>query len=249
MNYKIPLFKTYSDEDDVNAVTKIIKRGTFWADGPEISEFESKVADYIGVKYALAFNSGTSALHVMFLAYNIKNSEVIVPAFTFVATANAVVLAGGKPVFAETETDTFGLDVEDVRKRITSKTKAIVTIHYGGFPARDTEKLRALADEYNILFLEDAAQSFGASINNKMIGSFGDSSIFSFCQNKILPTGEGGMILTNSVDIYEKAKLLRSHGRIENEEDYFSTTKDNDYIEAGYNFRLPTMLAALGISQ
>ena len=108
MKWKLPLFKTYSDKEDINAVTKIIKRGTSWAVGPEIAEFEEKLAKYVGTKYALTFNSGTSALHILLLAHNIKDKEVIVPSFTFVATASAVVLAGGKPVFAESEYTTFG---------------------------------------------------------------------------------------------------------------------------------------------
>lgn len=249
MEWTISLFKTYWEEDDVEAVSKIIRRGTYWAIGPEIEEFEKKLAKFVGTKYALVFNSGTSALHSMLQAYDIKDKEVIIPSFSFIATANAVVLAGGKPVFAETETETYGLDAEDVKKRINKNTKAIITLHYGGFPARDSEKLRKIADEHNILFIEDAAQSLGSNINGKKVGTFGHSSIFSFCQNKVLTTGEGGVIVTDSEEIYEKAKLLRSHGRVELAEDYFSSTGDNDYITVGFNFRMPTMLAALGISQ
>ncbi len=249
MEWKIPLFKTYSDEEDVEAVAKVIRRGTYWANGQEIEQFEKKIADYLGVKYALAFNSGTSALHILLLAHDVKGKEVIVPSFTFIATANAVILAGGKPVFAESEPETFGLDAEDVEKRITNKTKAIIPLHYGGFPSRDIEKLREIADKNNLLLIEDAAESIGSHINGKKIGTFGDSAILSFCQNKVLAIGEGGMIVTDSEEIYEKAKLLRSHGRVELTEDYFSSTKDNDYIKAGYNFRMPTICAALGLSQ
>ncbi len=144
MEWKIPLFKTYSDEEDVEAVAKVLRRGTYWANGPEIEKFEKKIADYLGVKYALTFNSGTSALHTLLLAHDVKGKEVIVPSFTFIATANTVILAGGKPVFAESEPDTFGLDAEDVEKRITNKTKAIIPLHYGGFPSRDIEKLREI---------------------------------------------------------------------------------------------------------
>ncbi|MBD3249385.1 aminotransferase class I/II-fold pyridoxal phosphate-dependent enzyme [Candidatus Woesearchaeota archaeon] len=249
MTWKIPLFKTYSDEEDINAVTEVIKRGTFWAVGPEIEEFEKKLADYLGIKYALTFNSGTSALHTLLLAHDVKGKEVIVPSFTFIATSNAVILAGGIPVFAESESETFGLDADDVKKKITDKTKAIIPLHYGGFPSRDTKKLREIADENNLLLIEDAAESLGSSIDGKKVGTFGDSAMFSFCQNKVLATGEGGLIVTDSREIYEKAKLLRSHGRVEESEDYFSNTGDNDYIQVGYNFRMPTILAALGISQ
>ena len=246
---KIPLFKTYSDEADVEAVTKIIRRGTYWAVGPEIQEFENKLAKYIGKKYALTFNSGTSALHTLLLAHNIAGKEVIVPSFTFIATANAVILAGGKPVFADIEQETYGLEYESVKNKITENTVAIMPIHYGGFPARDILKLKQLAKENNILLIEDAAQSIGAEIEGTKIGNIGDASIFSLCQNKILPTGEGGILFTDSEEIYEKSKLLRSHGRVEESKDYFSYIGDNDYVQVGFNFRMPTIIAALGISQ
>ncbi len=249
MTMKIPLFKTFSDEKDVEAVAKVIRRGTYWAIGPEVEEFEKKIAAFVGMKHALTFNSGTSALHIALQAHNVKGKEVIVPSFTFIATANAVILAGGIPVFAESEDETFGLDAEDVRKRITKNTAAIIPLHYGGIPSRDIEKLRKIADENNLLLIEDAAESLGASVNSKMVGSFGETSMFSFCQNKVLATGEGGIIVTDSQEVYEKAKLMRSHGRVELAEDYFTSTKDNDYIEVGYNFRMPTICAALGLSQ
>ncbi len=248
--WKIPLFKTYSDQDDIDAVTKVIKRGTYWAIGPEIEEFEQKIAQFVGTKYALTFNSGTSALHTLLLAHKIKpGDEVIVPSFTFIATANAVVLVGAKPVFAESERDTYGLDAEDVLQKITPRTKAIIQLHYGGFPGRDSAKIREIADQHNIVFLEDAAESIGSRIGTKRVGTFGHSAMFSMCQNKVLATGEGGFIVTDNQEVYERAKLLRSHGRVEEAEDYFSNVGDNDYIQAGFNFRLPTVLAALALSQ
>jgi len=249
VQWKIPLFKTYSDEDDLKAVCDVLKRGTYWAVGPEIEEFEKKIAEYIGTEYALTFNSGTSALHTLLLAYGIQGKEIIVPSFSFIATANPVLIAGGIPVFAESESETFGLDAEDVKKKITKNTKAIIALHYGGIPSRDIEKLRQIADENNLILIEDAAESIGSKIGNKKIGSFGDSAMISFCQNKVLATGEGGILLTSSKEIYEKAKLLRSHGRVEEEEDYFSRVGDNDYVQPGYNFRMPTIIAALGLAQ
>lgn len=249
MVWKIPLFRIYWDKEDIEAVKRVIKSGKYWAVGDEIEEFEKKIAEFVGTKYALTFNSGTSALHSLLLAHDVKDKEVIVPSFTFIATANAVVLAGGKPVFAESEEETLGLDAEDVRKRITEKTKAIIALHYGGFPSRDIEKLRKIADENKILLIEDAAESLGAKVKNKMVGTFGHSAIFSFCQNKVITTGEGGVIVTDLEDVYEKARLIRSHGRVEAAQDYFSSIGDNDYIQVGYNFRMPTMLAALGLSQ
>ncbi|MBW3019074.1 DegT/DnrJ/EryC1/StrS family aminotransferase [Candidatus Woesearchaeota archaeon] len=249
MKWEIPLFRAYWENDDIEAVSSVLKRGMYWADGPEIQQFERKIADFAGTKYAVAFNSGTSALHMLLQACDVKNKEVIVPSFTFVATANAVILAGGIPVFAESEPDTFGLDAEDVEKRITPKTAAIIPLHYGGFPSRDIKKLREIADKHNIKLIEDAAESLGASINGKKVGAFGHASMFSFCQNKVITTGEGGIIVTDDETIYEKVKLMRSHGRIELADDYFSSTQDNDYVQAGYNLRMPTMLAALGLSQ
>ncbi len=247
---KIPLFKTYSDENDVKAVAEVIRRGTYWADGPETMEFEKKIADFTGTRYAAVFNSGTSALHAVLLAYDVKGMEVIVPSFTFISTANSAVLAGAKPVFAEVEDETFGLDYTDVKKRITKKTKAVIIVHYAGCPARDTEKIKQLCKEKRILFLEDAAESMGAKIKGRNVGTFGDSAMLSFCQNKIIATGEGGAIVTDDEAIYKKLKIIRSHGRIVAEgENYFSTTRDNDYVELGYNYRMNTMTAALGISQ
>lgn len=248
MTWKLPLFKTYWDEEDLKNVTKVIKRGSYWATGPEIKEFEEKIAEYVGTKYAVTFNSGTSALHALLLAYDLKQGdEVIVPSFTFIATANAPLFVGAKPVFAEIEDRTYGLDPEDVKKRITPKTKAIIPIHYGGCPCLIRE-LKEIAEDRNLLLIEDAAESLGAKINDKKVGTFGDSAMFSFCQNKVISTGEGGAITTDSKEIYEKLKLIRSHGRLETQ-DYFSSTEYMDYVTLGYNFRMPTMNAALGLSQ
>ena len=248
MTWKLPLFKTYWDEEDLKNVTKVIKRGSYWATGPEIKEFEKKITEYVGAKYAITFNSGTSALHALLLAYDLKQGdEVIVPSFTFIATANAPLFVGAKPVFAEIEDRTYGLDPEDVKKRITPKTKAIIPIHYGGCPCLIRE-LKEIAEDRNLLLIEDAAESLGAKINDKKVGTFGDSAMFSFCQNKVISTGEGGAITTDSKEVYEKLKLIRSHGRLETQ-DYFSSTEYMDYITLGYNFRMPTMNAALGLSQ
>ena len=248
MSWKIPLFKTYWDETDIESVTNVIKRGSYWATGPEIKEFEEKIVGYVGTKYAVTFNSGTSALHALLLAYDLKlGDEVIVPSFTFITTANAPLFVGAKPVFAEIEDRTYGLDPEDVKKRITPKTKAIIPIHYGGCPCLIKE-LKEIAEDHNLLLIEDAAESLGAKINDNKVGTFGDSAMFSFCQNKVISTGEGGAITTDSKEIYEKLKLIRSHGRLETQ-DYFSSTEYMDYVTLGYNFRMPTMNAALGLSQ
>ena len=248
MTWKIPLFKTYWDEEDIRSVTSVIKRGSYWATGPEIQAFENKIAEYVGTKYAVTFNSGTSALHALLLAYDIKHGEeIIVPSFTFMATANAPLFVGAKPVFAEIEDRIYGLDPEDVKERITAKTKAIMPIHYGGCPCLIRE-LKGIAEDHKLLLIEDAAESLGAKIKDNKVGTFGDSAMLSFCQNKIITTGEGGAIVTDSKEIYEKIKLIRSHGRLETQ-DYFTSTGYMDYVTLGYNFRMPTMIAALGVSQ
>ncbi|AKB41521.1 DegT/DnrJ/EryC1/StrS family aminotransferase [Methanosarcina mazei] len=248
MNWKIPLFKTYSDHIDIEYVTRVLERGSNWADGPEIREFEDNISEYIGTKHSVVFNSGTSALHALLLAHGLKQGdEVIVPSFTFIATANAPQFVGSKTVFAEIEDLTYGLDPEDVKEKITSKTKAIMPIHYGGCPCLINE-LREIAEDYKLLLFEDAAESIGAKIKNKYIGTFGDSAIFSFCQNKIISTGEGGAVITDSDEIYKKLKLVVSHGRPE-PQNYFESTESLDYVTLGYNFRMSSLTAALGISQ
>jgi perosamine synthetase len=248
MEWKIPLFKIYWDEEDITAVNNAIKRGMSWAIGPEVSQFEQNLAEYLGVKYCLTFNSGTSALHAVLMAHGIgAGDEVIVPSFTFIATANAPLFVGARPVFAEIEEKTCGLDPADVERKITPKTKAILPIHFGGCPCL-IEELKEIARRHKLLLIEDAAEALGAEINGTKIGSIGDSAILSFCQNKTITTGEGGAVVTASKDVYEKMKLIRSHGRLDVAQ-YFSSTEDLDYVTLGYNFRMSNLTAALGVTQ
>jgi len=244
---KIPLFRIYWDEEDIRAVDEVIRSGMYWTTGPKSKEFERMIAEYLGRKYALVFNSGTSALHAAVLAHRIKAGEVVVPSFTFIATSNALLMAGLKPIFADIEEKTFGLDPESVEAIITKRTKAIIPVHYGGSPCMIRE-LREIAEDHKVLLIEDAAESFGARIGKEKVGSFGDSAMISFCQNKVITTGEGGAVATDSQDVYERLKLVRSHGRLENM-DYFSTWKAMDYVILGYNYRMSDITAALGISQ
>ena len=244
----IPLFKIFHDELDIEQVSTEINSGANWAVGPKVEEFEEKIANYMGCEYAVALNSGTSALHANLLANRIgKNDEVIVPSFTFIATANAPLFVGAKPVFADIEKDTFGLDPESVEENITKNTKAIIPIHYGGCPCK-INNLKDLAEDNDLILIEDAAESFGADINGKMTGTFGDSGILSFCQNKIITTGEGGALITDSKKLYEEIVLIRSHGRLENE-DYFNSASFFDYISLGYNWRMSNITSALGLAQ
>lgn len=245
---EVPLFEIEWDEKDVKAISDVIKSGRNWAIGHQNVEFEKKITEFFGVKYCTLFNSGTSALHAILLAYGISaGDEVIVPSFSFISTANSVLLVGAKPVFAEVEPQTLGLSPKDVQERITKKTKAIIPVHYAGCPSKTVE-LKDVAEENNLLLIEDAAESFGADIKGEKVGTFGDSAMLSFCQNKIITTGEGGAIITDSKSIADKLCSIRSHGRCE-KENYFTSAHGFEYSALGYNFRLSNILAALGYAQ
>ena len=245
---KIPLFKNYSNREDTQEISKIIKSGRNWAIGEKISEFENKLSEYLKVKYSLVFNSGTSALHALMITSGIKpNDEVIVPSFSFISTANSPLFVGAKPVFADIKENTFGLDYKDVEKKITKHTKAILTVHYGGCSCQ-INKLKNIARHHRLLLLEDAAESLGSSFKNKKVGSFGAAAIFSFCGPKVISTGEGGALVTKSRKIYEQAKLIRSHGRLD-KSNYFSSLEKPNYVNLGYNFRMSNLAASLGVTQ
>ena len=248
MKWKIPLYKVDWDKEDVRTVTNVIKRGMDWAIGPEIEEFEQSLANYHDSKYCVVFNSGTSAGHAALLSLNLKpSSEIIVPSFTFIATANWPLMVGTKPIFSEIEEETLGMDPSYLNSIISKKTKVIMPIHYGGMPCKITE-IKKFAKQHKLILIEDSAESIGSTIGNKKTGSFGDMSILSFAGNKVLPTGEGGAVIVNSKKIYEKLKLIRSHGRQINS-NYFQTNETPNYISLGYNWRMSSMTAALGISQ
>lgn len=248
MKWQVPLFKIYWDENCISEISEVIRKGMHWAIGPKVKEFERAISEYIGTEYAVTFNSGTSALHAILLAYKIgKGDEVIVPSFTFIATANAALFVDAKPVFADIEENTLGLNPDDVNEKISGKTKAIITVHYGGCPCKVRE-LKEVAEDHNILLIEDAAEAFGAKIGDRTVGSFGDASVLSFCQNKVITTGEGGAVITNNKTLYEKLRLIRSHGRLEDQE-YFRSTAPGEYVTLGYNWRLSNILAALGLAQ
>lgn len=247
-DWKIPLYKIYTDDEDVNLITKIIRRGTQWAIGPEIEEFENAIKNYIGCEYCATLNSGTSALHATLLAYGFgKGDDVIVPSFSFISTANSVLFVDANPVFADIEETTFGLDPESVYSKIKKTTKAVMPMDYGGMPCKIFD-IKKITDTNKLILIEDAAEALGSKINGRKIGSISDSTIFSFCGNKVLTTGEGGAIVTNSREIYEKVKSIRSHGRIDTA-NYFDNPTQSTYDHLGYNWRMSTMTAALGISQ
>ena len=247
MKWKIPLYKIFTDENDNKAVNKVLRRGMDWAIGHEIAEFEKKIANYIGTKYCVAFNSGTSAGHAALLAIGINSGEIIVPSFTFISTANWPLMVNAKPKFVDIEEENFGLSPKRVKLEITKNTKAIIPIHYGGLPCKIIE-INRIARNKKIALIEDCAESLGAKIKGIPVGTFGKMSIFSFAPNKILTTGEGGVICTDSRKIFEKLQLIRSHGRKINE-NYFKTSQLPNYISIGYNWRMSSMTAALGLSQ
>ena len=248
MKWKIPLYKIFTDRDDNKAVNKVLQRGMDWAIGPEIEKFETHLAQYIGRKYCITFNSGTSAGHAALIALGINaKSEVLVPSFTFISTANWPLMVQSSPKFVDIETQTYGMDPEDLDTKISKKTEAVIPIHYGGLPCK-IDEIKEISNKNKFYLIEDAAESFGASLNGKKIGSFGEISIFSFAGNKILTTGEGGALCTDSKKLYEKIKLIRSHGRQLHSE-YFSSMQDHDYFSLGYNWRMSSITAALGLSQ
>lgn len=226
-NMKIPLYKIYWDEEDVEAVSRVIRRGSWWTKGNEASEFAKKVAGTVDRDYAVPVNSGTSALNASMEALGIgEGDEVIVPSFTFIATVLAPLFVGAKPVFADIERERLGLDLEDVKEKITHKTVAIIPIHYGGLPCHIRE-LSEIAEDHNIFLVEDSAEALGARFNDDKMGSFGDISITSFTGSKIITMGEGGMAMTNSEELRDRLVSIREK----------------------YSWRMPTILAALGLSQ
>jgi len=244
----LPLYKIYTDEEDIRLITKIVKRGSNWAIGPEIEEFENSIKDYVNCDYCACLNSGTSSLHALLLAYGIqKGDNVIVPSFSFISTANAVLFVNGSPIFADIEENTFGLDPKSIELQINEKTKVIIPMDYGGMSCNIFD-IKKIAEENNIKVIEDAAEALGSSIKGEKVGSVADSSIFSFCGNKVLTTGEGGAIVTNDKEIFEKVKLIRSHGRMD-QKNYFQNNQESNYLMLGYNWRMSSITASLGISQ
>ena len=243
----IPLFEIAWDERDVENVTDSITRGGYWAKGPYVDEFEEEIESYLGVEHAVVVNSGTTALDCALRAHGIgEGDEVLVPSFTFIATANAVELAGATPVFVDIERESFGLDPGAVEAAITPETAAVVPVHPYGRTCR-IEELAAICADHEVALIEDAAEAFGADSGGRMAGTFGDSAALSFCQNKIVPTGEGGAVVTDDEEVARRAELFRSHGRAS--ADYFDSADSGEYVAVGTNFRMPDVVAAIGCAQ
>lgn len=247
----IPYSRQTISQDDIRAVTKILK-SPYLTQGPAVEHFEKALADYCGVRYAVALSSGTAALHAAYVAAGIgKGDEVITTPLTFAATANMILAAGATPVFADIDEATGNVDVNDVKKRITRKAKAIVPVDYGGNPA-DMDGIRAIARKHRLIVIEDAAQALGASYKGRKVGSLADMTILSFHPVKSITTGEGGAVLTNSKKYYEKLRLFRTHGVTKDPAQLKNKSLPGWYQEMqmlGFNYRLTDMQAALGSAQ
>jgi len=236
----IPIVKPIIGDEEKKAVMEVLESGML-AQGAKVKELEEKFSKIAGTKYAVALNSGTAAIHASLHAIGIKpGDEVICPPFTFVATANPIVMEGAKVVFADVKYDTFNLNPAEVEKKITDKTKAIIAVDLFGQPA-DYPNLQKIADNHNLHIIEDACQSVNANLNGKKAGSFGKAAAFSFYATKNLISGEGGMITTDDKEIAELAKRFRHHGQ--------SEQTRYEYYDLGYNYRMMDLQAAIALAQ
>ncbi len=237
----IAVAKPFFDDNEIELVNECMVSGWVSSGGRFVKQFESMVAKHTGVKHAISCSSGTSALHLILLSYGIGvGDEVIVPSLTFIATANAVTYTGATPVFVDSDVETWNIDPVKIEDLITEKTKAIIPVHLYGHPA-DMDPINKIAKKYNIRVIEDAAEAQGASYKEKMVGSLADSAMFSFFGNKVVTTGEGGMIVTNDTSIADKCRLLRDHGMTEKKRYWHNIV--------GYNYRMTNLQAALGVAQ
>jgi len=253
MKKSIPYGHQWIDDKDIQEVVKVLK--TDWiTQGPKVEEFEKAVARYCGAKYAIAVSSGTAALHAAYTVARIRpGDEVITTPLTFAATANAAVYCGGKPVFVDIQEDTLNIDPNKIEKRITKKTKIIAPVDFAGHPC-DYDKIKKIAKKHHLLIIEDASHALGSKYGSasspqakrKRVGSFADMTVLSFHPVKHITTGEGGMVLTNNKELYEKLKIFRQHGIVK------IPKKGKWYYEIekpGYNYRLTDFQCALGLSQ
>ncbi|WP_172196397.1 UDP-4-amino-4,6-dideoxy-N-acetyl-beta-L-altrosamine transaminase [Saccharibacillus qingshengii] len=249
-NTMLPYGQQWLDEDDISAVVEVL-RGDFITQGPAIQDFEAKVANYVGAKYAVAFTNGTAALHGACFAAGIAHGdEVITTPITFLASSNCILYQGGTPVFADIDMNTYNLDPNQVEMLITKKTKAIIAVDFSGQPV-EIDRLNRLAKDHGLVLIEDAAHSLGASYQNVKVGSWADMTMFSFHPVKHVTTGEGGVIVTNNENYYRQLQLFRNHG-LTRQPDEMSNNEGPWYYEMhslGYNYRMTDLQAALGASQ
>jgi len=227
---------------EVNAVAEVLKNGPLTnalGKGPKVTAFEKEFAEFANVSYSIAVNTGTSALHLAIVSAGVKpGDEVILPSFTFVATAEAVVMAGGKPVFVDIDPRSFNINPNKIEEKITPNTKVIMPVDLFGLPA-DLTPIRKIAIDHDIAIVEDAAQAHGAKYSGKPVGMLANATCWSFYASKNMTTGEGGIITTNNDEIAKSLRMLRSHG----EKSKYSS------LTMGYNYRMSEMQAALGLVQ
>jgi dTDP-4-amino-4,6-dideoxygalactose transaminase len=234
----IPIAGPIIEEEEKKAVMGVLESGNL-AQGMVVKEFEEDFAEYTGTKYAVAASNGTTALHTALLAVGVgEGDEVVTTPFTFIATANSILYCNARPVFADIDLKTFNIDTEEIKEKITKKTKAIHIVHLYGQPC-DMGPIVEICEDYKLKLIEDACQAHGAEYGGEKAGSFGDAACFSFYPTKNMTTGEGGMITTNSKEVAERAGLLRSHG----------SRVRYDHEILGYNYRMTDVAAAIGIEQ
>ena len=237
----IPLSNPDITKKEIDAVVSVLKTPNLSL-GPKLPEFEEKFADYIGTKHAVAVNSGTSGLHLCVRALDIgEGDEVITTPFSFIASSNCILFEKARPVFVDIREDTLNIDEDEIEKKITPRTKAILPVHVFGYPC-DMGKINRIAKKHKLAVIEDACEAIGAEINRKKAGTFGNAAVFAFYPNKQMTTGEGGMIVTDNVKIANLARSMRNQGRDEGM-GWLAHTR------LGYNYRLSDISCALGIAQ
>ena len=226
--------------------------GSAWlGTGPKVAVFEQRVAEYMGVRHAVAVNSCTAGLHLACIALGLQpGDEVILPAMTFCATANAVIHAGATPVLVDVDPDTFNIDIADVRRKVTSRTKAIIPVHFAGRPC-DMTSLLHIVREYELQMIEDCAHAIEATYHDRRVGSFGQVGVLSFYSTKNVVTGEGGMVLTNSAETASRIKVLALHGMSADAWKRFSDDgyKHYEVVEVGFKYNMMDLQAAIGMHQ
>ncbi len=238
---KIPVYLPSLSGNEKKYVNECLDSTWISSKGKYNSLFENKFAEFINVKYATTVTNGTLALHLALLSLQIgEGDEVIVPTFTYIASVNAITYTGAKPVFVDSDLDTWQMSPDDIKRKINSKTKAIMAVHLYGHPC-DMDSILLLAKSNNLYVIEDCAEAIGSEYKGKRVGGFGDVSAFSFFGNKTITCGEGGMVLTNNKKIYERAVHLKGQGLAENKEYW--------HDEIGYNYRMTNIAAAIGLAQ
>lgn len=236
MNF-IPLMSPNISEQDIEAVANVLRSGML-VQGEQVAAFEREVADYLNVKNVVAVSNGTASLHLALVALGVgAGDEVIVPAFSYVATANVVEIVGAKCVFVDVEKDTFNIDVSGIERLITPRTKAIIPVHEFGL-ACDISELLKIAEQHDLFVIEDAACALGAKENGKFAGTFGDVGSFSLHPRKAVTSGEGGLLTTDDDDLAEQFRVLRNHG-------IKQQSGKTDFVAAGFNYRMTDFQAAL----